>query len=126
MGTWERLSFVLSQLSVVRRKPCHAVEAKTGACATLEQLNGQETTDEGQGTAFLVLTHLQYRSKMVGAARGNPRLQVLAKHAPRRRIRHFGFNFHEMPPIAYGALNGHLGTMFHSLIQSLKSKVRSR
>ena len=72
--------------------------------------NRQLTTDN----FFSILTHFQNRPQVVRATRGNPRLQVFAELLPRFEVGNLGFNFHEMPPIANRALDGYLGTMFHS------------
>jgi hypothetical protein len=55
---------------------------------------------------------------MIGTARGNPRLQMLAEFRPACLGKILNLYFHEMPPIANGALHGYLGTMVHVLAHS--------
>ncbi len=56
---------------------------------------------------------------MVGAARGNPCLKVLPENSALRQALLFGLDFHKVPPIANRALDGHLGTMFHTKLTAV-------
>jgi hypothetical protein len=83
------------------------------------QRDKPRTTDNGQLTTdsfYSILAHLKNRAEVIGAARGNPGLQVFAEFSPRHLVHFLSFNFHEVPPITNRALDGHLGTMFHKLV----------
>jgi hypothetical protein len=51
---------------------------------------------------------------------------VFAEFSPRHLVHFLSFNFHEVPPITNRALDGHLGTMFHMIVRSSESGVRSQ
>jgi len=75
---------------------------------------------------YLVPRGVQYRSQVIGAARGNPSLQLLAQFRARRQISLLNFHFQEVPPIANGTLDGHLSSLLHGTVLRLESIVHRR